>query len=508
MLEVENKKKGHLEADCRYHLIVENSSEAIFILQDNRICFPNKKAKEIMDRIGFDPEKSRFPELVHEKDRQMVNKLVQSSSTPYKSDTVPSFRLASSSGERIWAELNRVLVTWEDAPVKLIFIRDISELKKLEAQLHATQRMESIGTLAGGIAHDFNNLLMGIQGNIALMQLDVDTGHKLYENIDKIEKCVDSGSALTKQLLGFARGGKYVVVPLDINALLQSSSKVFGRTRKEIKIHGNYLKSLWAVEGDHNQIEQIFVNLYLNAFQAMTGGGDIYLRTDNVSLDHNMVKPHGLSPGDYVKISITDTGTGMTSDVKKRIFDPFFTTREVGCGTGLGLASVFGIIKNHGGFIDVESDMGEGSSFFIYLPASKKALTKEKEPPKERLRGTETILIIDDEDYIIHVGRLMLEGLGYKVFDASCGRAGIDVFLENYNKIDLVILDMIMPDLNGEEVYNRIKTLKPDIKVLIASGYNVDFHASSMLEEGCNGFIQKPYNLNKLSIMLRQVLDC
>ncbi len=507
MPDIENKRNTYSETNGKYRLIVENANDAIFIYLDDRICFPNKKADKMMQMLGFDHQKSHLLDLFHREDQQLLRDLLAPQQNGRKSDTLFSLRLMAQTGETIWAELNRISVKWESRPAHLIFLRDITAQKKLESQLYETQRMESIGTLAGGIAHDFNNLLMGIQGNISLMQLEIDNGHKLYENLAQIEKCVDDGSMLTKQLLGFARGGKYVVRPLNINELLQKSSATFGRTRKEIKIHGNYLKNIWTVEGDRNQIEQVFVNLYLNAFQAMETGGDIYLKTDNVTLNQEALKSHDLSPGDYVKISIIDTGVGMTGDVKQRIFEPFFTTKEIGCGTGLGLASAFGIIKNHGGFIDVESNVGKGTSFFIYLPASKTKDSKASVSSEKLLRGDETILIIDDEAYIINVVRMMLEGLGYTVLDASCGKAGMDVFLENYNGIDLVILDMIMPDLNGEEVYKRIKSLKPDIKVLIASGYNVDFQAASLLKKGCNGFIQKPYNLNKLSKKLRKILN-
>ncbi len=234
--------------------------------------------------------------------------------------------------------------------------------------------MEALGTLAGGIAHDFNNLLMGIQGNISLALLGMDSTYPNYKRMKTIENHVQSGAQLINQLLGFARGGKYEVKPTDLNNLVKKSSDIFGRTRKEIEIHRKYQKDIWTVEADQCQIEQTLLNLYVNAWQAMPDGGCLYLQTENVFLDEDYVKPHNLESGNYAKISITDTGIGMDEETKERIFDPFFTTKEMSGdkGTGLGLASAYGIIANHHGFIDVFSKKGEGSTFNIYLPVSEK----------------------------------------------------------------------------------------------------------------------------------------
>ncbi|MEA3358330.1 MAG: PAS domain S-box protein, partial [Thermodesulfobacteriota bacterium] len=245
--------------------------------------------------------------------------------------------------------------------------RDITDQKRLERQLQQVQRLKAIGTLAGGIAHDFNNLLMGIQGNASLMLLNKDSGHRDYEKLKNIEQYVQNGAELTKQLLGFARGGKYEVKPADINELVRKSSEMFGRTKKEINIHQKYQENVWTMEVDKGQIDQVLLNLYVNAWQAMPGGGDLYVQTENITLDENYVKPFNIPHGRYVKISVTDTGLGMEEEIRQRIFDPFFTTKEMGRGTGLGLASAYGIIKNHGGIINVYSEKGEGTTFNIYL---------------------------------------------------------------------------------------------------------------------------------------------
>jgi PAS domain S-box-containing protein len=389
----------------------------------------------------------------------------------------------------------------------LVMLRDISDRNKLMAQLRHAERMEAIGTLAGGIAHDFNNLLMGIQGRASLMFLDTDSDHPHYEHLKGIENIVESGAGLTKQLLGFARGGKYEVKPTSLNDLIDKTANMFGRTKKEVTLHTSYQKDIWPSEVDRGQIEQVLLNLYVNAWHAMDGGGDLYLQTKNVTLEKKDVAPLGVVPGDYVKISVTDTGVGIDEETQRRIFEPFFTTKEMGRGTGLGLASAYGIIQNHGGIIDVDSKEGKGTTFNIYLPASARKIPKEEDGPTTVLRGTESVLLVDDEDMIIDVGQEILEEMGYKVFLARSGKEAIETYEKNKHKIDMVILDMIMPDMGGGEAYDRMKEVNPNVKVLLSSGYSIEGQASNILARGCNGFIQKPFSVKQLSHTIRQVLD-
>jgi len=382
------------------------------------------------------------------------------------------------------------------------------EKARIEAQFQSAQKMEAIGTLAGGIAHDFNNILMGMQGYASLMLLDIDASHPHYEKLKGIERQVQSGAELTSQLLGFARGGKYEVKPTDLNELVKSQNHMFGRTKKEITIRGKYEKDLWAVEVDQGQMEQVLLNLYVNAWQAMPGGGDLYIQTENFIFNENYIKSFQVEPGKYVKISITDTGVGMDKETRERIFEPFFTTKEMGRGTGLGLASAYGIIKNHGGFINVYSEKGEGTTFNIYLPASEKEVIKEKAAEKDDvLMGTETILLVDDEKIIIDVSVEILKELGYKVLLAESGDEAIEVYKGNKDKIDMVMLDMIMPGMGGGETYDMLKRINPNIKVVLSSGYSINGQAEEILERGCNGFIQKPFNIKYLSQKIREILD-
>jgi PAS domain S-box-containing protein len=386
-------------------------------------------------------------------------------------------------------------------------LRVESEKRRLEAQLQQAQKMEAVGTLASGIAHDFNNIMMGILGNASLMLARIEADHPHHEKLKNIEKYIQNGAELTKQLLGFARGGKYNVKSTAMRDLVTQSAQMFGRTKKEIRIHTGHLKDTWPVEVDRGQIEQVLLNLFVNAWQAMPGGGDLHLLSEDVKLDDSYEMPYKVEPGRYVKLSVVDTGVGMDQATQERIFEPFFTTKEMGRGTGLGLASAYGIIKNHGGHINVYSEKGRGTTFNVYLPASDKAVEIETHKPRALRKGNETILLVDDEDITVEVGEEILIELGYTVITARNGLEALAAYKENAQKIDMVILDMIMPDMGGGKTYDELKKINPDIRVLLSSGYSISGEASEILARGCNDFIQKPFNMKQLSEKMRGILD-
>jgi PAS domain S-box-containing protein len=415
-------------------------------------------------------------------------------------------------GSEIHTLMFSKLVSIKDETFILSIFHDVTEKKRLEAQIQQAQRIEAIGTLAGGLAHDFNNLLMAIQGNVSLLRIKYKEDAELCSRLEAIEEYIENGSDLTRQLLGFARGGKCEVRPLDINELIVKSAKMFGRTRKEINISHRLAEDIWSVEADSGQLEQVLLNLYLNAWQAMPGGGNLYLGSENVVLDASFVRAYESKPGQYVKISIADTGSGMDDETLQRIFDPFFTTKELGLGTGLGLASAYGIIKNHGGLINVCSRNREGTVFEIYLPASpeKKTMGKTRLKDEEIAalpRGAETVLLVDDEMIVAKVAEDMLKDLGYEVLVARSGREALSLVSGSRTEIDIVILDLIMPDMNGSRTFDYLKEIAPDVKVLLSSGYSIDSQAAAILDRGGNGFIQKPYNIAQLSRKLREILD-
>jgi len=385
--------------------------------------------------------------------------------------------------------------------------RDITVKNMLENQLAQAQRMEALGTLAGGIAHNFNNLLMGIQGNASLMLLETNPVHPNYQRLKTIEKSVQSGARLTRQLLGYAREGRYEIKPISLNLLVKETSDTFSMAKKEIRVHQELAQDLFGIKADQGQIEQALLNLYVNAADAMPGGGDLFLKTINITHKNMKKKPYKAKPGNYVLLTIRDTGTGMDKETMNRIFDPFFTTKGLAKGTGLGLASTYGIIKGHGGYIDVDSEKGQGTTFSIYLPASEKRIEKTIKSTDQIIKGDGSILLVDDEEIVLDVGVQLLKVLGYTVLEAKGGREAVEIYRENKDKINMVLLDMVMPDMGGGEVYDKMKEINPDIKVLLSSGYSIDGRAEEILKRGCNGFIQKPFNMKGISEKIREILD-
>jgi two-component system cell cycle sensor histidine kinase/response regulator CckA len=500
-------EKALKESEKKYRLLVENANDAIFISQEDVIKFPNPKT---VDLLGYSPDelaKISLVDLTHPEDRDMVREGHRRALRQGGGSSTFSFRIIYRAGEEVWVQINAVPITWEGHPAILNFLRDITPQRRIQAQILEAQKMEAIGTLAGGTAHEFNNLLMSIQGNASLMLLDTDSGHPHYKRLKNIEKSVQSGAEFTDQLLGFAMGGKYEVRPTDLNEIIKTTSSMFGRTKKEIRIYEEYQKDIWEVDVDQSQIKQVFLNLYVNAAQAMPGGGELRIQTSNVTLDESYVEPYQLRPGSFVKITLTDTGAGMDEVTQQRIFDPFFTTKDMGRGTGLGLASVYGIIKNHGGIIRVYSQKGKGTTFTIYLPASEGEVAEEKQVHAEAPLGKATVLLVDDEEMIIEIAEEMLQKLGYEVLLARGGKEAIQVYGENKDNIDLVILDMTMKDMGGGEAYDKMKEIDPAVKVLLASGFSIEGQATEILKRGCNGFIQKPFTLQELSERITEIVE-
>ena len=379
------------------------------------------------------------------------------------------------------------------------------EREQLHSQLAHAQKMEAIGTLAGGVAHDFNNILHGILGGLTMLEL-----HKPNDDgtsyIQEMKALVERGAELARQLLGFARRGKYDVEPLDLGSVLQGTSDMFGRTRKDVRIELDVAPGLRRVLMDHTQLEQVLLNLLVNAGQAMPEGGRLRLRADNAELAKTTALRHGVEPGPFIKLIVADTGAGMDSTTQARIFEPFFTTKGAGQGTGLGLASVYGIVTSHGGFITVESQLKMGTTFTLFLPATSRTPSFHRLQQPLVVRGAGTILVVDDEDMILRVCSRVLQGLGYEVLTAGSGREGIELVRKHGSGISLVILDMVMPDMSGRQTFEVLQQIEPGIKVLLASGYSMEGQARDLLAHGCCGFIQKPFGTAVLSAKLQEIL--
>jgi len=356
----------------KHKLIFEKASEAIFIIQDGVIKFANRRTRGVLGYTNEELKTLLISEIVHPEDRERVVSRHGKKLKGQKAPGIHSFRILSKTGKEIWIEDTTVRVFWEGKPATLNFVRNITKKKKLDAQLQFAAKLEAIGTLAGGIAHAFNNLMMGIQGHTSLLLYDIDSTHPHYESLEKIEKEIQDGAELTSQLIGYARKGRYRAGLINMNEIVENTSKTFGKMKREIIIHRELTQRPYDIEADQGQMEQVLLNLYINAADAMAGGGDLILQTQNVT--HTDIKSKLYQPvsGKYVRIKISDKGVGMDKQIQQRIFDPFFTTKKTGWGTGLGLASVYGIVKSHEGYVNVESKKGQGTTFYIYLPAAQK----------------------------------------------------------------------------------------------------------------------------------------
>lgn len=489
-----------------YEAILESMDEGILeITADATIIRTNKAAVSMADISEENLLASNFIELFNETDREKVRKLMKSNGTSLHSDERKS--TVSLNSKKV--ELRLVPLKEEKTKTTLVVLNDVTKQKLIEEQIRHTKKMEAIGTLSGGIAHEFNNLLMGIQGNTSLMLLNTKSDDTHYNRLKNIENLIQSGSKLTSQLLGYARKGRYQISPIDLNTLVKDTSYIFAKTKKEIVINQELSTDLHLIEADRGQIEQVLLNLYINAADAMPTGGKLTITTANVTHENMGDGPYTPRPGNYVMLVITDTGIGMDKKTCERVFDPFFTTKEPGSGTGLGLASTYGIIKGHRGYINVESGKGKGTTFKIYLPASKTVVRDYETVAREEqlLAKHETILLVDDEELIREVSREMLEAVGYNVLSAGSGKEAVNVYKKHQDTIDLVVLDLIMPEMGGGQVYDRLKEINPGVKVLLSSGYSINEEAMSIMKRGCDGFIQKPFRIINLSQKIQKILD-
>jgi CheY-like chemotaxis protein len=381
----------------------------------------------------------------------------------------------------------------------------------LEAQLQGAQKMEAIGTLAGGIAHDFNNILQAIIGYTQILLMGKDLSDPDHEKLEAIEASAQRASELTKRLLIFGRKVESQLKPVDLNQEVGQVSKMLERTiPKMISIELNLSDNLKVINGDPVQIEQIMMNMGVNARDAMPDGGKLFFETKNVTLDEKFCRNHlGASPGEYVRLKVSDTGHGMDKELQEHIFEPFFTTKETGKGTGLGLAMVYGIVKIHGGYITCMSEPGQGTAFSIYFPIIESAIdnqiSKEEEVPIKG--GDETILLVDDEESIRQLGKELLGRFGYTVFTAPDGESALELYEKENENVDLIILDLSMPGMGGRRCLEKVVKLNPQVKVIIATGYSIDGSIKETIELGAKGFVGKPYDAKQFVEKVRNVLD-
>jgi two-component system, cell cycle sensor histidine kinase and response regulator CckA len=496
-------KEALRNSEQRFRSLSENAPVIIFALDtDGAVTYLNPAWEKILGHGRKDFIGKPFIDLVADKSEWTRANAIEQLITGQK--TVVDLNITIQDkigGQRLF---NTSVAADSDTEGRVTGIiglaKDITQERKLQQQLFQSQKMEAIGTLAGGVAHDFNNLLMGMQANLSLMRLDQKAVIPGDDKIQRIENQIQSGASLTRQLLGYARKGQYVIAAVNINRLIGETLHVVQRANKSITVQSLIADEASFVKADRGQIEMVFLNLFLNAVDAMPRGGRLTVSCRRVTGQSPTEAPISEDPSaDFVEIVVSDTGMGMDPTTQDRIFEPFFTTKEVGRGSGLGLASVYGVVHNHGGHIHVESAPGQGATFTLYLPASDETEPEKPLVPKLEPVGNATILLVEDEALIRKYCEEMIRSLNFDVMAAANGDEAIQIYRDHFADTDLVLLDMIMPGMDGFGVFKILEEINPHVKVIITSGYTVDQRMDQILSSGPHGYLKKPYTLAELA---------
>lgn len=419
--------------------------------------------------------------------------------------------MTGTNGKRIIANITASAVRNSKGKVVAIrgILRDMTEHKKLEQQLLQAQKMEAIGQLTGGIAHDFNNMLMAIMGYTGILQMKIQADDPLMGNIKRIVNMTEKASALTKRLLAFGRQQDVILTPVDINNVVRKAEDFLARlVGEDVRISTSISKEVLPVLADTSQLEQVLMNLVTNARDAMSEGGLLSITTGVATIDAEFRRAYGYGePGEYVCVTVADTGAGMDKITCEKIFEPFYTTKDIGKGTGLGLSVVYGIVKQHDGYINVTSDPGKGSEFKVYLPMCNMDVEEEREVPLPKpAAGTETVLVAEDNASVREMVSKILTDHGYKVIEAVDGEDAVNKFKENKDQIELLLLDVVMPGKDGKKAYDEITRMAPGIKALFLSGYTNDIVNRKIVQEKDLEFIHKPVSPITLLARIREIL--
>jgi len=507
--EQECAERERLASEQRYRRLFEDALDVIFTL-DLRGNFTslNRAAERVSGYKRSELLGASVNRLLEPEAARYVAERIQRA---LGGETTAEFELPilTKDGRRVFLDVSARLQFVNGRPAGVQGIaRDITERKRLEEQVRQTQRLEAIGELAGGVAHDFNNLLSAILGYADLLKANSKSGELVYEAAGVIQNAGERAQQLSARLLGYARRGKSQHTAVDVHALLDELLALLERTLpKDITLVKSFGCPQATVMGDPGQLQQVFMNLALNARDAMPQGGTLSLLTELVELDTETFRLLGAAgPGPHVKISVSDTGVGIAPEILPRLFEPFFTTKGRSGGTGMGLAMVYGIVKNHGGAVEVHSQPSRGATFAVYLPSAPVLPLPARQATQAPARGTGCVLVVDDEETVGRATTRMLEFMGYQAVWAGDSQEAVEILRSAPDGFDIVLLDLLMPGLTGQDCYEAMKAVRPDLRVIVTSGYVEDGAAQRLLDMGAAAFLPKPFHLTQLSAVLQQVL--
>lgn len=492
---------ARLMAHVPFGLSVTDSEGAMVYVNPAFTALFGYGAEELQDRATWFEKAFPDPSYRSRMDRYYREDAMYSRET--KSCRPRAMMMQTMDGRRLLCE---VRVQELPAGEHLVVYENITGRSKLEAERVNTGNMEAIGHLAGGIAHTVNNILMGIQGYTSLMLMKKGPGDPDFKHLKAIEEQVRAGAELTGRILTFSHSGMGEFLPLDLNESIRKTSTVFGNTRTDISIRRKLQDDLPRVEADRGQLEKALVILYVKARKSVPKGGELLLESRNVRLGQEEAEAYGLQAGAFVLVSIAHGGQVFDDAAAGKIFEPNLDAGGFARGDGFDLASAYGIIRSHRGILTVGGGDGVGRSFRIYLPAMEGTRTEAAGCAPQILNGTETILIVDDEEVVLDVNREILESQGYAVLAARSGKEALEIYRQRRGEIALVLLDMVMPGINGEETFGLLKRIDPGVKVILASGYSTNDQIRNMMRNGCCGFLQKPFGNVELAMKIREAI--